>query len=51
MLDDSAYLCASVTDPFVLHEDRPVPLGGLLNPVGVGYLLIGRNPVMLGQRH
>jgi hypothetical protein len=36
-------LDATVTDPFILHQDRPALLGRLLGPVNVGYLLVGRD--------
>jgi hypothetical protein len=39
----------AVMDSLVLHQDRPVPLGRLLDPFSVGYPLVGGHSIMLGK--
>ena len=45
MCDNRVDLGRAVTDPLVLHQDRPALPGCLLDPVDVGYLLVGRNSI------
>jgi len=48
---DFVSLGGSATDPFVLHERNPAPLGRLGNPCGVLNGVVSRDSIVFGQRH
>jgi len=47
---DGAALGGAVPDALVLHENWPAALAGVGKPLCVGYVLIGGNAVLLGER-